>query len=355
LNLAIWDLGEPRIKLVDETSLIHFDVTGPSPQAAQSRAAAVLEAFLSELDDLRADELSHRESVSRAAIDDYARHVQSLRDQIEAAQLESGLLSFAHYEALIDDQDRLREDLADVELARDEADAGLADLAQRLDTDPDPAALTLRLHADPEFQELVARASEKAAQFADRRGRYGPKHPQVTAAARARDGAFERLYTRAAMVTGLSSTILPAAIDLAPEPGRSGLLSDLVAQASACEELRVRAERLSQQLDAKQVQLDRLAPLASRLDDLSRDYQVAEAVFASALARTDTSKAEVYASYPLVQVLEDASLPEHPTSPKAFLAIAAGVVACLMVIMGLVLAWIRRPLIDRLLHRGAEA
>ena len=82
------------------------------------------------------------------------------------------------------------------------------------------------------------------------------------------------------------------------------------------------------------------------------DYQVAEAVFASALARTDTSKAEVYASYPLVQVLADASLPESASSPRPKIALAAGVAATLMVVMALALTWLRRPLITRLLDKA---
>jgi len=96
-----------------------------------------------------------------------------------------------------------------------------------------------------------------------------------------------------------------------------------------------------------------LAPQAARLDDLTRDYQVAETVFSSALARANTTKADVYASYPLVQVLADASLPQSPTSPQPVIAIAAGIAATLMIVIGLLLAWARRPLIDKLLTRPA--
>ena len=76
---------------------------------------------------------------------------------------------------------------------------------------------------------------------------------------------------------------------------------------------------------------------------------MAEAVFASAIARTESSKNDVYASYPLIQVLENPSLPDAPSSPRRKLAIAAGVAATLMLLIGLTLAWIRKPIVSRLL------
>ncbi|MBD3624763.1 MAG: hypothetical protein HUJ24_05165, partial [Rhodobacteraceae bacterium] len=84
-----------------------------------------------------------------------------------------------------------------------------------------------------------------------------------------------------------------------------------------------------------------------------RDCAVAGAVFASAMARSQTSQVELFASYPLVQVLENPSLPEQPSSPKRKLAVAAGLAATLFLLMGLTLGWIRQPVIDRLLAKDA--
>ena len=134
---------------------------------------------------------------------------------------------------------------------------------------------------------------------------------------------------------------------------RAALLAQLVELAGLCDNLAETEATLAAQLATANARIAKIAPMATRLDDLSRDYQVAETVFSSALARIDTTKADVYASYPLVQVLADASLPEKPTSPKPLIAIAAGIVATMMILMGLALAWVRRALIDRLLTRPA--
>jgi uncharacterized protein involved in exopolysaccharide biosynthesis len=349
LGIETASLAPPRIKLVDETSLIHFEATGASPEDAQARAEALLEVFLEELDILRGDELAHRDHAAREAIAGYAQAVAGLRARIAAVKEESGLVSHAHYEDLVAELDELADRL---ELARSEhaaAAAAAAALSARLGVDAATAALNLRLHADPEFQELAGALALQAGALAENRGRYGARHPKVTHAAHAAEGARAKLVHRSRVVIGAPAAAGMAALDLAPDPARAALLSDLVSHAAQVDAAAAAISALTQQRDAAEARVARLAPLAARLDTLTREYKVAEAVQSSALARTDTSKADVYASYPLVQVLADASLPDRPTSPRPRIAVAAGVAATLMLILALTLAWMRRPMIDRLL------
>ncbi|MEL6167489.1 MAG: hypothetical protein AAFR35_02275 [Pseudomonadota bacterium] len=347
-------LGAPRIKLVDETSLIHFEMTGPSPEVAQDRAAALLTVFLDELDTLRQDELASREKAAEGAIEGYETEVTALREQMAKLQAESGLVSFDHYKDLVSDRDDLAARVEEARASQSAADASMNALAARLGTDAQTAALNLRLHADPEFQELADELAIQKGELAKARGRFGPRHPKVTSAEHAVVGTESRMLVRGTAVIGTGAIQAVARLDLSPDPARGALLSDLVDKAADCEARASTVAILSQQLTELDARIARLAPLAARLDDLSRDYQVAEAVFASALARTDTTKSDVYASYPLVQVLADATLPERPTSPRPKIAIAAGVAATLMLLVSLSLAWLRRPIIDHLMHRGTK-
>jgi uncharacterized protein involved in exopolysaccharide biosynthesis len=100
--------------------------------------------------------------------------------------------------------------------------------------------------------------------------------------------------------------------------------------------------------------LDAFAPAAAEMKDLERDFSVAEAVFASAIARAQSSKLDVYASYPLVQVLENPSLPTKPSSPNRKLALMAGIAATLMLLFSLAMGWIRIVLISRLLTKPSS-
>jgi uncharacterized protein involved in exopolysaccharide biosynthesis len=262
-------------------------------------------------------------------------------------------VSFAHYEALIQDRDALIAKLEDAVASRRAVDAQMLSLSRKLGVSPDLAASNLRLHADPEFQELARTLSESRATLAVARGRFGPRHPQVTNAVQQLTGAEAQMRSRGAALLGDAVMSDSAALDIAPDPARAALLAELVELAGLCENLASAETTLIAQRTSADQRLAILAPMASRLDDLSRDYQVAETVFSSALARVDTTKSDVYASYPLVQTLADASLPIKPTSPKPLIAIAAGIVATLMLLMGLTLAWVRRPLIDKLLTRPA--
>jgi uncharacterized protein involved in exopolysaccharide biosynthesis len=104
----------------------------------------------------------------------------------------------------------------------------------------------------------------------------------------------------------------------------------------------------TQKADGQQVIVS-FSPTAAKMQDLERDFSVAEAVFASAIARAQSSKSDVYASYPLVQVLENPSLPDKPSSPNQKIVILAGIVASLMLLSSLVIGWIRISLISRLI------
>ena len=119
---------------------------------------------------------------------------------------------------------------------------------------------------------------------------------------------------------------------------RDGLASQLKAQS---EELAKDRERVRALVD-----------VASKLDTLNRDYKVADAVFASALARINTSKTDIFASYPMLQVAEPPTMPEKASSPNKIIAAAAGAGGTLFLLIGLGLAWVRRPLIDRILAKG---
>ena len=108
-------------------------------------------------------------------------------------------------------------------------------------------------------------------------------------------------------------------------------------------------ERMTAQIATEQARVLALAPAASHLDDLKRDVQVAEAVFSSALARIDTSKADFFASYPMIQTLDPPLMPRRPSSPVPVLAVAGGLGASFFIIAALVLTWLRIGLLQRIL------
>jgi uncharacterized protein involved in exopolysaccharide biosynthesis len=104
-------------------------------------------------------------------------------------------------------------------------------------------------------------------------------------------------------------------------------------------------EELKQQIEAS-------SPAAARLADLERDHKIAETVFSSALARVDTESQDVYASYPLIQVLASPSLPVAPAGPRRMFAVLGGIFASLFILLAVVLLWYRHTLTRKLLKNA---
>lgn len=342
-------LGRPRIQLVDQTSLIHVETTGSSPIDAQARGDAILTAFFAELDALRSDEVSTREDSGLQAISDYRDSVARTRGNIANLQNLSGLLSVAQYDVLLDRHLTLEAQIQERTARLSEKSAAITALEYQLGLDVGIAAATLKLFADGSYVAMLAEISEFEAELAEANAHYGGLHPKVQAARESRDTAVAAARRLAATITGLDMAQL-SELDIAPQGVRADLLAQLIRmdaeRAGAQQELATLQERM----EASQGDLNAKAAAAAELQDLERDFSVAEAVFASAIARAQSSKADVYASYPLVQVLENPSLPDRPSSPNRKLALLAGIAATFMLFFGLAMGWVRLALIGRLLN-----
>ncbi len=348
MNMAHKDFGAPKIELVDQTGLIRLDMVGNSPEDARARGQALLAAFFTELDALRQDEKTQRTDSEDTAIADYQATVASTRAEVARLQHETGLVSAGQYAGMVEENDRLATHVADLAVQHAQKARAVRALETALGLTADLAAATLKLQADAEYMALVAEMADSTAALSALRATYGLGHPLRRTAEDRAATARARVADRAAALTGLAPAALTH-IDVARADERAGLLRDLVTAATDEKGL---ATELAAQEDRVRQSQDRLIGLldaAARLEDGERNFRVAETVLASTMARSKTAKADLYASYPLVQVLEDPSLPSAPSSPKRLLALAAGVAATVFLFIGLTLAWVRQPLINRLL------
>jgi uncharacterized protein involved in exopolysaccharide biosynthesis len=181
-----------------------------------------------------------------------------------------------------------------------------------------------------------------AANLAEARSMFGEGHPKVRDARSAYQMTSAAALAQAESVTGIPANQLTG-LDLAPAGARAELLSELVKMDAERAGVAQQHATLSARVAKEKAAVYRLAPTAARLQDLQRDFSVAEAVFATAIARAQSTKSDVYASYPLVQ------LPDRPSSPNRKLAIAAGGAATLMLLISLVLGWVRSAVIGRII------
>ena len=354
MSFKIAEFGKPMVKLVDMTSLIHIDISGKSPEQAHDKAEAVLAALRTELDNLREDEIRHRESSAAETVNAYQENVNSVRAKISALQLQSGLNSTEQYGGIVSATETLQIRVAEANAILNEKEGAVRSLSEMLRISPEMAAATLKAHADPELASISAAAAKSAADLAELEKLFGPRHPKFLDAQSRAHGAHLRLLARGAVVTGLSTDAFRNQIDMFPTGERVALLSRLVTLVAERDGLAAQLKIQTGELEKNRTRVHDLVEIASKLDTLNRDYKVADAVFASALARINTSKTDLFASYPLIQVAEPATMPLSPSSPNGLIAGGAGVAASLFLAIGLALAWLRRPIIDLVLAKRGE-
>lgn len=353
LNTHPKNLPRPKVTLVDQTGLIHVEITGGSAQRARAHNEAVLQAFFSEVEALRADDLNVREQGAVRAIEDYRNSVLANRNAVSNLQDETGFLSRDQFAAQVAENDtRLANSLA-LKAKLDEKTAYVASLESRLGLNAEHAARALDLYSDQEYLALVADVADKAAGLAEARARFGSQHPRRQEAEVAYTQSQEATLRAATAITGLPRSIA-ARLNVSQFGDRTQLLAELLRAEADRAGLSAQYDTLSKNAATEKTRLERASRAAAQLEDLQRDFQVAEAVFASAIARAQSSKTDVFASYPLVQVLENPSLPDGPSSPRRKLALAAGVGATLLILMALSLGWVRRSLIRWLIGQRKE-
>lgn len=350
LDLPIADLPPPSIDLVDQTGLIRVQVKGPSASEAQLRAEAILEAFQTELTLLRNDELQMREQSAVSAIEEYRRAVAATRVDIDRLQQETGFLSKDQFSAQVRDNDALQVLTENAQARLLEKVAFVASLETTLGLPAQKAALVLNLYSDNRYLTFAADASEKSTVLAEMKSQYGSRHPRVLEAQAHYDLAQHTLVSIAVARTGLSRAEV-VGLEMSQRGDRTALLADLVRSEAERQGADAEYRTLYERCMKEREKLEVIAPMAARLEDLQRDFRVSEAVFTSAIARGQSTKVDVYASYPLVQVLEAPSLPLNPSSPRRMLTIAAGVAATFCVLIALSLGWARFSMINWLIAR----
>ncbi|TRD15332.1 hypothetical protein [Palleronia caenipelagi] len=310
----------------------------------------LIEVFMQELDRLRRDELGSRTDSSAEAIRDYQASVHETQTSISVLQQTSGLLSMEHYQDQVYEADQLEAEVLKVEAELRQVVSEVTQLAQDLGVPPELAAAVLQLYSDHEFLALTEQMSEVAADLATASRQYGAAHPKVRQPKLAYEALQRDALSRVDAMPGLDQERF-GRLGLFPDGNNGELLTELVQKESRRAGLDARLTRMREMLVSRRQELLSLAPTAAELQDMQRNFDVAEAIFASAIARAEASRTDLYASYPLAQVLEDPSLPETSSAPMTKLSIAAGIAATLALIIGLGMAWFRHLLLDPALRR----
>jgi uncharacterized protein involved in exopolysaccharide biosynthesis len=341
MGVSVQAFGKARVKLIDETSLMMFQMNGSTPEQAQSKARALMVAFEKQLDVLRRDELEKRESLVRENLKANRANLERVRAEMLEFQRTSGLLSLEQFKETSSSAEKLRQKLgaqqADLEmlLARQRR------LMSRVGLSPELAARGIRLAADPMFGELADKYSKANAIAHESSGRYGPQHPKLRNAKLTAQAALDELLKIVRRSDESGTTDIGELLLVLNASHQSELFKEIVANESAVAGREREVEALKQELATLESKVAEMGRAAAKLQALQKDHLVAEAVFTSAAARLDINRTDLFASYPMVQVLAQPDLAENRSHPRLRYALAAGFLGTFFILLAWGAVWIR--------------
>lgn len=351
LGLSIQQFGEPKVTLTEQTSILEVTISADTPEVASAKLDALYKALQDELNALRADEVAKRDESIESVLEDYRQKTNKSRASILDFQERSFLISPEQMTQLTLTLATVREKHIYVQSELQEMNDFIRQMGTDLGITSSMAARALTLQSDPEFLGFYEELRLSAAAYSDYSSKWGSQHPKVIAAQKRNASAREKLYARGAALTGMQTVEQFMAINLENNPRRAQLFSEFVEAQAQREGLKAKSDELRLSIEEMEGRLKVYAREVAELSRLQREFDMADAVFTSAAARLEANKSDVFASYPVIQMLTRPDVPVDPSSPKALLAIAGGVMGAIFLTIGLVIVWKREALLSALLKR----
>lgn len=352
LGLSVAKFGKPKIKLTEQTSILDISITGTSPEQAQKKAQALYDSLQQELGRLRADEVRRRDTSIQTVLDEYRVRLNDARSAILDFQQGSFLVSQEQFGQTISVLQNLQEKQVYLEAKSTNIADYVKGLSENLGVSADLAGKAFILQSDVEFRGLLKELDVSTSTLSEYQSRWGAGHPKVIAEAERFSAAKKALISKSNLIVGPHASNAFNSFDLEFNPKRAQMFADLIDASANLKGARAELMQLQNSQALLKDQLKILARESAVLDRLQREFDLAQAVFTSAAARLEAGKADVFASYPVVQILTPPLLPSEVHSPIPALGIAAALFAIIFITSGVIVLCNRRRIIDALLKKN---
>jgi len=295
---------KPRIKLVDQTPAMEFTLKGTSADDLKHRAGLYNTTFHAVLDRLRKNEIERHYQGVEGNLSEAKKRLQTARQTILDYQSKSNIVSDEQFQTWLNDSEQLRTKQSEAEVRLATLKAKLTATLEQLDITPDQAKAFLLIQANPANQNAMEMLSGKLSEQASMKKIYGAENPLRKKIDSEIAGIRSSLAYNLRSVPELSNIARPQLYGLLSKD-----MGDILKNAneSIAELNGTEAEivKLAQQRELYTNRIREHATEAAELSDLNRNHQIAEAIFSSALAKLDTSRLDIYATYPLTQLLTE--------------------------------------------------
>ena len=359
VNQTQGEFGKPRVEIVNNTTIFHVTVSGDSPEQVQQKAVALTAAFDARLEELRTAEQLARDTNTQALLTEAQSNLTEAQQQLSNYQAESQLKSSDQIIELIGNVEQLRQQRAQAIAQEQAARNQLEQLSVNVGLSPQDAADILALQTDQLFIRSLSDYTEATVELESLLPRRGPNYPDVVSTRQQQESALSLMIDRGETLLQRpvdQSTLLQLSLDNGNGSGikRTELIQSIVLLDADQQGAAGQVTALTQQIAKFEGRLAELAETEIVLNDLLRDVQVAEAVFAATLAKLDLGRNDPFGAYPLVQLIEEPSLPQEPTEPQPKLVLAGTLLGSLLITTGLTLIWWRMLLLKLLIRTGQK-
>ncbi|MDX2370027.1 MAG: hypothetical protein QNK36_16755 [Colwellia sp.] len=352
LNISLDDLGKPKIKLTEQTSIISLAMGANDQKLAQEKTFALYESLQDELSNLRADEVLRRDQSIKQVLDQYRVRMNITRNAIVDFQQRSIVVSTDQMNQLVRTLSGVREKHLYVKAESKQLQEYIYQLSGELGVSPRLAGQAFALQSDVEFRAYITELKESITQLTEYSSRWGVNHPKVKAQQKRLNFTRIAINERSSQMYGVNSSEIFNSLNLDLNPKRSELFADLIdayakqkGQESMLEDLGRSALHLGDQLKVYSREI-------VELERLQREFNMAEAIFTSAAARLEASKSDVFASYPVLQMLTTPSFPIKQSSPKNMIAFVGAITGFVFITLGLIILSQRNNLIRVILKKS---
>jgi uncharacterized protein involved in exopolysaccharide biosynthesis len=346
VRMSVEDFGEPDINLVKESSIIEFSLQGKSPAEAQRKSQALYQAFITQLNRLRNQELAQRNQETQVPLQSARAKLEAAQQRLAEYKRQSILSSPDQIKDLSANIEQLRRQRAEVLAQQQHASTRLQELSVNLGLSPQEASDAFVLQADELFQQHLKDYSDASGNRAVLLSKWLPESPVVVQATAKQQAALAAMLSRSRTLLSKpvnEQTLQRLNLKLSSgQAEKEKLLSELIDTQAEQRALTDQVQTLERQIAQLESRLKLLSQEQLSLDNLGRESQVAETVFASTVAKLDLSQTATSDTYPAVHLLSEPSLPEKPSIPDPKIVLLGAVAVSFVATTGIVLFWLDR-------------
>lgn len=338
--------SKPKITLIDQTPAMKFTLIGESEEELTYRANLYNDTFHATLDELRKNEIDRNYQGVENNLAEAKQRLANATQAIVDYQTDSDFFSEQQFQRWMDDAESLRTEQTQTSIEASRLEATLVTSLYQLGISSEQAETILLLLSNPSIQSNLQQLSSQISKQIDLRAQYAQENPlrkKIDREVAALSYELRNALREVPQVEQLSDSRLFALLS----DDAALTIQNIAKSLATFDGLNAQSSALEEQQREYQQRIRAHTQDAATLADLQRDHQIAEAIFSSALAKLDTSRLDIYATYPLTQLLTQPGGTILRDRLQSKIMILAIVMIFGLLSLALVLAHMRSTLIDK--------